>query len=138
MRASARACAFALARSRSLVRASKGVGGVIDFPIFFWGGKMSNRLLFSAAVIAILANAGAISSAQAADDAFCKDYARTAVNQFRAAASHDRCDVHRRDAGRWQADWRAHYDWCRGVNRDTAWAERNARKRALEQCTRRQ
>ena len=98
---------------------------------------MSNRLLFRAVVIAILASAGAISSAQAADDVFCKDYARVAVNQFRSAASHDRCEVHRRNTGRWQADWRAHYDWCRGVNRDTAWAERNARKRALDQCTHR-
>jgi hypothetical protein len=98
---------------------------------------MSNRLLFSAVVIVFFANAGAISSAQAADDAFCKDYARAAVNQYRSAASHDRCEVYRRDAGRWQKDWRAHYDWCRGVNRDTAWAERNARKRTLEQCTHR-
>lgn len=98
---------------------------------------MLNRFLFSAVVIGILASAGAISSAQAADDAFCKDYARVAVNQYRSAASHDRCEVHRRDAGRWHADWRAHYDWCRGAKRDTAWAERNARKRALEQCTRR-
>ena len=98
---------------------------------------MSNRLLFSAVVMAILASAGAISFAQAADDAFCKDYARTAVSQYRSAARHDRCEVYRRDAGRWQADWRTHYDWCRGVKRGAAWAETNARKRALEQCTHR-
>jgi hypothetical protein len=98
---------------------------------------MSNRLLFRTVMIAILANAGAISSVQAANDAFCKDYARAAVNQYRSAANHDRCAAYLRDAGRWQADWRAHYDWCRGVDRDNAWAERNARKHALEQCTRR-
>jgi hypothetical protein len=98
---------------------------------------MSNRLFFGAAAIAIFLSAAGISSAQAADDAFCKDYARAAVNQNRSAASHARCEAFRRDGNRWHADWRAHYDWCRGVNRDKAWAERNARKRALEECTRR-
>jgi hypothetical protein len=98
---------------------------------------MSNRLLFSAVAVAILVSSDAISSAQAADDTFCKDYARAAVNQYRTAASHDRCAGHLRDEARWQANWRAHYDWCRGVRRDEAWVERNARKHAIEQCTRR-
>ena len=98
---------------------------------------MSNRLLFGAVAVAILVSSDAISPAQAADDAFCKDYARAAVNQYRSATSHDRCAGFLRDEARWQANWRAHYDWCRGVRRDEAWAERNARKRAIEQCTRR-
>src|SRR5450759_5188127 len=77
---------------------------------------MKNRLLFRAVVMAILASAGAISFAQAADDAFCKDYARTAVSQYRSAARHDRCEVYRRDAGRWQADWRTHTTGAEGLN----------------------
>ncbi len=95
---------------------------------------MINRSLFGAMAVAILAGSGA---AQAADDSFCKDYARAAVNQFRTAEKHERCDRFLREGSRWSAEWRNHYDWCRGVKRDAAWAERNTRKREIEECTRR-
>jgi hypothetical protein len=95
---------------------------------------MINRSLFGALAVAILGGSG---TAQAADDAFCKDYARAAVNQFRTVEKHERCDRFVREGARWSADWRAHYDWCRGVKRDVAWAERNTRKREIEACTRR-
>ena len=98
---------------------------------------MSNRYLFGATVIAVMASFTVISPARAADDAFCKDYARAAVSQYETATKHGRCEGFLRNADRWHADWRAHYDWCRGVNRDKAWFERNERKRALEGCTRR-
>jgi len=77
-------------------------------------------------------------AARAADEQFCKDYARAAVNQFRTAEKHERCEHHLRDEGsRWSNNYRAHYDWCRGVRREAAREERNARKHALERCARR-
>jgi hypothetical protein len=98
--------------------------------------KMLNRFLFSAVIIAITSTFGAISTAQAADEFFCKDYARTAINQLRDAERHRRCDRAReRDPARWQPDFRAHYDWCRNVSRKEADFERNERRNALELCT---
>ena len=86
---------------------------------------------------AVLA-AGASFAAQAADDSFCKDYARAAVSQFRTAEKHERCEHHLRTEGaRWSNNYRAHYDWCRGVKREIAWGERNARKHALARCAHR-
>lgn len=88
--------------------------------------------------VALAVTASFAVAAHAADDHFCKDYARAAVNQFRTAEKHERCEHHLRDEGaRWSNNYRAHYDWCRGVNREAAWEERNARKHALQRCTRR-
>jgi len=91
------------------------------------------RLLFGAVLAA-----GTALSAQAADDAFCKDYARAAARQFLTAEKHQRCEVFLRESpDRWNNNYKKHYEWCRGVSRDAAWAERNDRKHALERCTRR-
>ena len=99
---------------------------------------MSIRVSLHTLAAAIVATAGAVFPANAADDTFCKDYARAAVNQFRSAEKHERCEGYlRNEQDRWHADWRAHYDWCRGVNRDKAWSERNRRKHELERCARR-
>jgi hypothetical protein len=101
--------------------------------IYLLEPKMSKRLLISAAAFIALAS----TYAQAADEQFCKDYARTAVAQFHEAEEHDRCDAfRRRDPARWQPDFRAHYDWCRNVHRDDANIERSERSRALEHCVR--
>jgi len=87
---------------------------------------------------ALAAGAGFALAANAADENFCKDYARAAVNQVRSAEKHERCEHHLRNEGeRWTRNYRAHYDWCRGVRREAAWEERNARKYALERCARR-
>jgi len=98
---------------------------------------MSNRILSVAASIAILASVGVLSTAQAADERFCEEYAKAAVNQFHGAERHERCDgFRRRDQARWQPDFRAHYDWCRSVRREQALDERDARTRALDECAR--
>jgi len=87
---------------------------------------------------ALAVGAGFALAANAADENFCKDYARAAVNQVRSAEKHERCEHHLRNEGeRWTRNYRAHYDWCRGVRREAAWEERNARKYALERCARR-
>jgi hypothetical protein len=69
----------------------------------------------------------------AAGDDFCRDYARAALNQVRGASHHWECR-HQMSGARWSNDWHTHYDWCRGVSRDQAWSERNARREMLEDC----
>ena len=96
---------------------------------------MTNRHALAAA--ALLAVAASLPAA-AADDAFCKDYARAAMNQLRTAEKSRRCEHFLNDQPeRWTGDYRKHYDWCRTVKRDQAWSERNIRKRELERCERR-
>jgi hypothetical protein len=77
-------------------------------------------------------------SARAADDTFCKEYARAAMIQLHNAEKHPRCDHFLRDQpDRWTGDYRKHYEWCRTVKRDQAASERNIRRRELERCDRR-
>ena len=71
----------------------------------------------------------------AADHEFCRDYAESAVRQFHYAERLERCvDYLRVDRNRWQDNFKAHYDWCRGVSRDAAWQQRRLRTEALESC----
>ena len=85
---------------------------------------------------ALLSAAGP--AAWAADDAFCKDYARAAVNQRHSMDRHRHCEyLIREQPNRWTGDYRAHYDWCRTVKRDKAWEERDTRKHEIERCERR-
>jgi hypothetical protein len=92
---------------------------------------MSKSLFICAAAVVVLAS----SSVQAADEEFCKEYARAAIAQLHEAENHERCDAfRRRDPARWQPDFRAHYEWCRNVRRDDAIIERSERSRALDHC----
>jgi hypothetical protein len=97
---------------------------------------MLNRLFFFAAVVALPALLPSV-VAQAADEPFCKEYAKVAVDQARDAERHERCDGPRHhDPARWQTDFRGHYDWCRGAHREDADAERAERDRTLDRCAR--
>jgi len=94
---------------------------------------MFKRVFFAAATIAVLTS----STVRAADEGFCRDYARVAVEQGHRAERHGRCDRARREnPARWQTDFRRHYDWCRGVHRDNADAQRAERDLTLEHCAR--
>lgn len=93
---------------------------------------MSIRTLLPGLAIALLAAAPV---AQAADHEFCRDYAESAIRQLHHAEHHDRCFRFLRDnPARWQDNYKGHYEWCRGVSRDDAWRERNARSDALHEC----
>jgi hypothetical protein len=72
--------------------------------------------------------------ASAAPREFCEDYASSGVRQAKDAARHERCRYLFKEGPRWNEDYRAHYDWCRGVDRRAADDERNARSRSLERC----
>ena len=84
----------------------------------------------------ILLLGGFHGSASAADPEFCREYARTAVEQFREAEHRESCN-HLLGRGGWSGDFRAHFEWCRGANRETAWHERESRNRHLDECSHR-
>jgi len=71
--------------------------------------------------------------AQAAPPDFCRDYARSAVEQTHRGFSIPYC-ARGMNGGRWSEDFRGHFDWCRGVSFEDADREREARHRYLERC----
>ena len=97
-------------------------------------------------VAALLFGSGAAYTAQAADPAFCHEYAQQAVIQYQRSLAHHRCGRmivaqrvadHRSaadDAARWSADLRHHYDWCRSVDPDKARSEGIGRLDILAAC----
>ena len=107
---------------------------------------MSSFSRSAVVVAALLFGSGGAYTAQAADPDFCHDYARQAVIQFNRSLEHHRCGRmivaqriadHRSeadDAARWSADYRHHYDWCRGVDRDKARSEGIGRLDILSAC----
>jgi hypothetical protein len=72
-------------------------------------------------------------AAQAADQRFCQDYARAALNQVRAALSNPRC-VGGVQGNRWSSDFRVHYDWCLSQPYAAVGGERDARTAMLRAC----
>src|SRR5579862_7654597 len=98
---------------------------------------MSKTLPLALSAALLVVAAGAATSARAADRDFCRDYARAAVNQVRGAMSHGRCRFRaENNPARWSTDFRVHFDWCRGVSRDQAEDERDARRHILDRCAR--
>lgn len=77
---------------------------------------------------------GAGSAASAADREFCHDYSNAALRQVRAALSNRRCTFRMENETRWSSDGRTHFEWCKGVSRQDANAERDARRRMLDHC----
>jgi hypothetical protein len=74
-----------------------------------------------------------VPTAQAADPGFCHDYAEAAVRQVRGGLNYPRCVPGMRGA-RWSADFRVHFEWCRGVSREEADQERDVRTEFLRRC----
>jgi hypothetical protein len=79
-------------------------------------------------VLATLIPAGA----QAADPAFCRDYAQGAIRQVRGTMAHPRCMPFQ--GARWSADEQVHYNWCLGASYAAAGSERDARTGYLRGC----
>jgi hypothetical protein len=82
----------------------------------------------------LAAGASCATAALSADPGFCRDYARSAVGQFREAESHERCRDRIQDLNVWSDNWQHHYGWCLGVPRDQAWAGRRQRDDFLDAC----
>ena len=73
-----------------------------------------------------------VTSAQAANERECEEYAHAAIVQVRIAMEHPRCE--RASGTRWSPEWRVHYDWCRGASYQQIGAERDARTNWLRTC----
>jgi len=96
---------------------------------------MTGRLItgFSAALLAIAF--GAATPASAASDGFCRDYAQTAVREVHAAFDSPRCQgAVQQNPARWNPDYHAHYDWCRGSSKRDTDRESGARRAVLDDC----
>ena len=79
--------------------------------------------------------AGVQSIALAADPETCRDYARLAVEQFHNVQERESCHyLFREESSRWTGDFRAHFEWCRGVDHEAVRYEREVRAHRLEDC----
>ncbi len=94
---------------------------------------MANRLVLAAFFVSMFAVLG-LTAAHAADPAFCKQYARAALNQVRGGLSDPAC-APRLQGARWSSDFAVHYEWCLGASFGAAGGERDARTRYLRGCT---
>jgi hypothetical protein len=72
-------------------------------------------------------------SAQAADPAFCRTYARAALNQVRGGLANPRCAAGMQ-GNRWSTAFPVHYEWCLGQSFEATGAERDARTAYLRSC----
>jgi hypothetical protein len=91
------------------------------------------KLFALAAIVGLSVNVMASSAAWSADPDFCRDYARSAIDQGQRALSMRRC-AYLVSGPRWSLDFRDHFNWCLGVHRHVADDERAFRHEQLEQC----
>lgn len=75
-------------------------------------------------------------AASAADRDFCRDYTEAALVQVHEVMEMPRCAARIDPGPRWSTDRSVHFRWCRGVSRDAANDEREARKDFIERCRR--
>ena len=75
----------------------------------------------------------ATAAAQAADPAYCRNYATAALRQVNVARSVPRCAFGARGA-RWSPYYRVHFNWCLGAPYAAAGRERDARTFYLRRC----
>jgi hypothetical protein len=107
-------------------------------PGFGWGrNEMANGLPLMAA-FCLLSFPGAelilgLTTAQAADPAFCKPYAQGALKQVRGGLSDATC-APRLQGARWSTDFAVHFEWCLGASPAAADDEREVRTRFLRGC----
>jgi hypothetical protein len=90
--------------------------------------------LSSAASILLLSLLAVPLPVRAADPAFCRQYARSALVQARGALASPHCGAGLQGA-RWSAEFSIQYEWCLGASPDAAAAEREARAKYLRGCT---
>ena len=84
-------------------------------------------------VLFLAMSALAAPCAVAADDAFCEEYARTALQQGEVARDLPVC-ARFAHGTRWSPDYRFHYEWCRAASYHDARAQQDARRGTLDTC----
>lgn len=93
---------------------------------------MTNRLPF-AFLLSILLAMMLPAALHAADPAFCRQYARAALDQVRGGLSSPACGG-ALQGKRWSSDFAVHYEWCLGVSDAATGDEKDARTRYLKGC----
>jgi len=96
-------------------------------------GDVASRLSLTGALISFAFVVSGLTAAHAADPAFCKPYARAALNQVRSGLADPRCAGALHGA-RWSTDFAVHYEWCLGASVGGAGDERDARTQYLRGC----
>ena len=74
-----------------------------------------------------------VTTANAADPGFCRQYAKASLNQVRGGLANPACAGGLQGA-RWSSDFGVHYEWCLGASFAAAGAERDTRTRLLRGC----
>jgi hypothetical protein len=97
---------------------------------------MAIRLPSAAAFLLPVFFISGLTAAHAADPAFCKQYAKAALNQVRGGLANPRC-AGGLQGSRWSPDFAVHYEWCLAASFGAAGTERDARTQFLRSCTRR-
>ena len=88
----------------------------------------------SVASVALVLCISGVAEVQAADRAYCEQYAQAALVQVRGGHANRACAGGLQGA-RWSPDFNVHYDWCLGASLKAAGAERDARTAYLKGCT---
>ena len=88
----------------------------------------------SVAGVALALFLSGLAEVQAADRAFCEQYAQAALNQVRGGLNNRAC-AGGVQGSRWSSDFKVHYNWCLGASFQAAGAERDARTAYLKACT---
>ena len=83
---------------------------------------------FSLVIVAVSSLQGSSSTTPG----LCQRYAQRAVQQYQIMAGRSKCNVP--TSGRWQANYKAHYNWCLSAQRAWTIAEENARDSHLYKC----
>jgi hypothetical protein len=94
---------------------------------------MIGRLSAGVALACSMFLASGVTAARAADPAFCRQYAKAALNQVRAGLSNPRC-AGGLQGSRWSSDFAVHYQWCLGASFGAAGGERDTRTDYLRSC----
>jgi hypothetical protein len=95
---------------------------------------MTNRLDFTVAYVVVSMFLSGLTPAHAAEPAFCKQYAKAALNQVRGGLTNPACAGGLQGA-RWSTDFAVHYEWCLGASFGVAGTERDARTHYLRRCS---
>jgi hypothetical protein len=94
---------------------------------------VSRRPFAVAFVLSVLPISG-LSTADAADPGFCRQYTKAALIQVRGGLANSTCAGGMQGA-RWSTEFSVHYEWCLGASYGAAGAERDARTRYLRACS---
>ena len=80
---------------------------------------------------------GLATASHAANEDFCRDYARAAERQVHKALDSRTCgSAISQNPARWTTDYHAHFNWCLSASYDDASHERDARRHTIDHCVR--